>query len=198
MFYSRLFSIILTSILLMSCAWLDGFVTSKDTTTFSCPITPPEPDHPAAQMSVAPAGSFPVWIPTNGSFPASHLHTSPSPYPGYRTKMLIWIDKNVQGDITLSGQTLGGTGQILFDGIPKEVVDENGEVISSTYERPPSETYTIEDAHISAFLHNPPGFRGNGFGLYVSGPGCYQITATTMAYDGTEYITEVVFEVTDD
>lgn len=197
MFYSRLVGIVLASILLMSCAWLDSFASSEDTTAFSCPITPPEPDHPAAQMSVAPSGSFPVWISTRGSTSTSRLLISPPPYPGYYTKALIWIDKSVHGDVTLTAQTLGDTGVILFSGTISGTVNENGDSVE-TYVEPPSETHYIEDAHEAINFPNPPGLAHRGFGWYVSGPGCYQITATMIADDGTEYITEVVFEVTDD
>jgi len=75
------------------------------------------------------AGQFPVWRQQNDGRSTWYGANALPPYEGQIGKTLLYIDKQIQGDLRLSGHQLDGDGVVLFGGHAKQVVDDQGNVL---------------------------------------------------------------------
>ena len=78
----------------------------------SCPLVPARSD---IVEGVQVAGQFPVWRQQNDGRSTWYGANAPPPYEGQIGKTLLYIDKQIQGDLRLSGRQLDGDGVVLFD-----------------------------------------------------------------------------------
>ena len=159
-----------------------------------CPITPPQPYF--WSYSGPAAGEFPVWISSTGQEHYSKLGPKVLPpasgmpqfKEGHITKALVFVDKSVQGDLTITGHQLDGDSLVYF---PK--YDETKRLNESTLQllEAPADSYTIPDANQTNNLPEPEGKAVQGMGPLYIAPGCYEFDLTIEKYT-TRVVVEIV------
>jgi hypothetical protein len=142
-----------------------------------CPVTPIRSDLWSGTAPVA--GQFPVWISSGGR--EDHSQSGPIVLPplsggtqfkeGRASKALVFVDKRVQGDLTITGHQLDGDGAVYF---PQD--DEMTRLNESTLQllEAPAAFYTIPNAGQTDFSPEPRGKSVHGMGPLYPNPGCYE------------------------
>ena len=160
----------------------------------SCPVTSIQEDFWSAVGPVA--GDFPVWISSLGRVPYSKLGRIVLPpdsgeltfNEGRSTKALVFVDKSIEGDLTITGKRLDGPELVYFtdsEGLFTDIDDTTMQLVKL-----PPTVKTISSAHISSHFPEPPGKAHHGMGLLYLSPGCYQFTATI-----NQYTVQIVLEL---
>lgn len=154
----------------------------------SCPITPIQEDFWSRVSPVA--GEFPVWISSQGRI--SYANSGPYILPpesdelvfnrGIATKALIFVDKEVEGDLTITGKRLDGPELIYFSSAGEEEVTTRIDATTLQLLTTPPTSREIPSAHISTHLPEPDGKAHHGMGLIYISPGCYEFTTTINQY----------------
>ncbi len=141
----------------------------------SCPITAPDVMLPA----LAPvAGTFPLWVTSQGHEQWSDMSSTQLAPEPYRTGKRVWVvDTRAPGKLRITGRQLDGTGIVLF--AQREPEDKEAS--------PVLEIQSAEEGPMGS----PPGFQLHGFLIYYPGPGCYQLTGT-LADQTVQIVVEIV------
>jgi hypothetical protein len=167
-----------------------------DWTDDRCPITPHLPFHEVTSYTVPPAGEFPVWLTIGERFDFERYPRSLPPYEGIWNKFLIFVDRRVEGQLSITGRQLDGDGIVLFPHDGTTTTTEDG-VTGALYDEV-SDEEIIEDAHITTIVKPPDSpVAEHGAVVIFPNPGCYAVTATLTGADQT-YTVRVVTEVVGD
>ncbi len=147
------------------------------------------------------AGEFPFWmshVPTS-KWSDFEGGTSYVPGPdsgldferGYSVKRLVFVSKNIEGDLMVTGRRLDGPGQLYF--IERD--DQFTQLNADTYQidAPLATQQTYVDAQVAEFSPNPPDAASHPGGYMITGPGCYELEATIQ-----DYSVKIVFDVLDE
>lgn len=171
---------------------IPGTINNGDSSLIYCPVTPIQT---IWDNSGPVAGEFPVWISSWGR--SEYANLGPKVMPpdsgklkfeqGHLTKMLVFVDQQVEGDLVITGRRLDGDEVIYFpnDGQLKRLDESTLQLIDE-----PPVTYVIPSAHVTTRFPNPAGRTHHGFGPLFLRPGCYQITAEIAGHT-----VDVVFEI---
>jgi hypothetical protein len=154
-----------------------------------CPITEPENKF---SMVGSLAGQTPIWITSVGEFNWNELPVSLSPYPGRLTKILVFVSKDVDGDLEITGKQIDGNGQLLFPQETQTVVNSEGNSVNGAILVNPQSMWVKVNANIPTNFPNPEGFAHHGLLVYYPNPGCYEYVAKI---DSNEV--HIVFNVID-
>lgn len=159
-------------------------------------MSPGDTDFWSAIGDTPVAGEFPVWITLAGRGAFSEGRVLP-PASGELQfdraidhKVLVFVDRSVAGDLTITGRQLGGDNVVYFP-----VFGEDIDWIDNTtlqLLKVPSDIKVIPSAQNYSRQPNPQGKAHHGTGMLFISPGCYQITITI-----DNYTVEVVIELMD-
>lgn len=138
-----------------------------------CPITPPKNKF---SMAGSVAGQDPIWISSSGEVKWSDMVVSLPPYPGRLTKMLVFVSRNVEGDLEITGRQIASNEKVLFALDGQEKVDSKGLVIGSIV-NDPKDTWIVHSANQPSRYPNPDGYVHHGEFVYFPSPGCYELSA---------------------
>jgi dipeptidyl aminopeptidase/acylaminoacyl peptidase len=159
-----------------------------------CPTSPVDTSFWSYIGDTPVAGEFPVWF--GGVRQA--IGGGPIVLPptqdlgitftrGLATKMLVFVDETVPGDLVIRGHALDDGTPVYFPGASDlERLNASEHVLQQV----PTTTHTIPTARFSTFEPHPTGLAHHGMGPLFIAPGCYELTATIG-----DYTVQVVMEV---
>lgn len=148
----------------------------KQTQGVECPVTASENKF----SMVGPlAGKSPVWLTSVGEIKWNDLPVSLSPYPGRLTKMLVFVSKDVEGDLEITGKQIDGNSQLLFPQETKtqKISSSEGNSVAGAILVNPQSMWVKANANKPTNFPNPDGFAHHGLLVYYPSPGCYEYVA---------------------
>jgi hypothetical protein len=161
-----------------------------------CPITPVQIDFWGYIGGAA--GTFPVWMASSGKMEWSKLgplvqapsNSGTEFQEGHFTKMLLFVDKTVEGELAITGRQLDGNQRAYFP--TSDMMIRISETTLQLNQLPPK-TYWIEQAQNSTNFPEPNGKSHIGWGALFPTPGCYAFDFSINTFS-----VEVVVEIVDD
>jgi hypothetical protein len=152
----------------------------------SCPVTSTEKKFPELKEV---GGSLPIWITFAGRVKWSELPKVSSPVNGAMSKMGIVTDNQVSGKLVLSGRRLDGEGIVQFPLAGGHQLESGTIVLDGDL----ADQFIIPSAQVTDIVSSPPGYVEHSSGIFLSTPGCYEMTGILSTYK-----VSIVFEVTED
>ncbi|MHB8132719.1 MAG: hypothetical protein ACYDH1_00730 [Anaerolineaceae bacterium] len=123
------------------------------------------------------AGKSPIFVTSVGEMKWTDMVVSLQPFPGRLTKILIFVQSDVDGDLEITGRQIDGNGIVLFYQEGQGKFDNNGELVGSIISSP-KDKWIFPSANQPSRYPNPEGFVHHGLAVYYPNPGCYEYIFT--------------------